>query len=77
MLVASGPYTTNEDLSYEPLAELLRTCRRHSPHVLLLLGPFVDAEHPLIASGACDEPFEALFASKVPGIALEISSGSI
>ena len=65
MLVAAGPYTTCEDLTYAPLRELLGTCQQLQPNVLVLLGPFVDAEHPLIVSGSCEEPFEALFASQV------------
>ena len=31
----------------------------------MLLGPFVDAEHPAISSGALDVTFEELFAMEV------------
>lgn len=65
MVIAAGPYTTSEDLSYEPFEELLKACERLQPQALLLLGPFVDADHPHIASGTCEEPFDRLFASKV------------
>ena len=31
----------------------------------MLLGPFVDAEHPAVSSGALDITFEELFATQV------------
>ncbi|KAK9805391.1 hypothetical protein WJX73_010376 [Symbiochloris irregularis] len=65
VIIAVGPYTTSEDLSYEPLQELLKVCERLQPQSLLLLGPFVDADHPQIADGTCEEPFDKLFTTKV------------
>ena len=65
VIVAAGPYTVSDDLSYEPLQELLQTCHDSQPDVLILIGPFVDADHPLVASGSCEEPFEGIFTSKV------------
>lgn len=51
MLLASGPYTTDADLSFAPLHELLHKAADQKPDVLILTGPFLDLEHPLIASG--------------------------
>lgn len=65
MVVAVGPFTVSEDLQYEPLAALLTVCRKRRPGVLLLLGPFVDAEHPLLAEGTVDLTFENIFESQV------------
>eukprot|EP00877_Chromochloris_zofingiensis_P003455 jgi/Chrzof1/1310/Cz10g02170.t1 len=67
MVVAAGPFTINDDLSYEPLTELLEACRTHPPDVLLLLGPFVDVEHPRISDGMLDITFERLFRDQVVG----------
>ena len=67
LCIAAGPFTTAEDTGYAPLAELLAACAARRPDVLLLLGPFVDVEHPAIASGALDVPFEALFQAQVLG----------
>jgi DNA polymerase alpha subunit B len=64
MAMAVGPFTTSEDLDFEPLAELLSTCRSSRPDVLLLVGPFIDVEHPEIASGAVDATFEDLFQTR-------------
>lgn len=51
ILAAAGPYTTHDNLDYEPLAELVRRARETRPDVLLLLGPFVDVTHPMVAEG--------------------------
>ena len=45
LMVAAGPFTTSEDLSFAPLFELLKEVVRVKPDVLLLIGPFLDAEH--------------------------------
>lgn len=64
-IVAAGPYTTNEDLRYEPLAVLLDYAATAKPDVLLLSGPFVDADHPMIRDGLAEETFDQLFESRV------------
>ena len=67
LVVAAGPCTSAEDLEYAPLGALLDYCAQpaHRPDLLLLLGPFVDAEHPLLRSGLAEESFEELYASRV------------
>ncbi|PSK43077.1 hypothetical protein B9Z65_7031 [Elsinoe australis] len=51
MIVASGPYTQDTDLSYEALHTLLDRAATSKTDVVILTGPFLDLEHPLIASG--------------------------
>lgn len=51
ILLASGPYTTDLDLSFAPLHTLLAKAQAESPDVLILTGPFLDLDHPVIASG--------------------------
>lgn len=51
MLVASGPYTTDTDLSFAPLEAILTKAREQVIDVLILAGPFLDLEHPAVASG--------------------------
>ena len=65
MVVAVGPFTLSEDLEYAPLAALLAVCRQRRPDVLVVLGPFVDAEHPLLTQGTVDLTFEDIFESQV------------
>ena len=45
VVVASGPYTTSDNLSYEPLDDLCSYIEKHKPHLVILCGPFVDAKH--------------------------------
>ncbi|EDW59063.1 DNA polymerase alpha subunit B [Drosophila virilis] len=65
-VVAAGPYTHSTDLFYEPLHELLKYLKEHRPDVLLLTGPFVDAEHKLV--GDLAETFDSFFEKMISGI---------
>ncbi len=51
IIVACGPFTTTEDLEYEPLNDLLTIIRESRPDVAILCGPFVDVKHPSVAAG--------------------------
>ena len=42
MIIAAGPFTARGDLLYDGLQELMSRVRQEAPHVLLLMGPFVD-----------------------------------
>ena len=52
VLIGSGPYTSDTDLSFEPLQALLDKAIETSADALFLIGPFLDIEHPLISSGS-------------------------
>ena len=54
--VASGPYTTDDNLAFEPLHTLCSRVGEAYADALILTGPFLDIEHPLIASGDIDLP---------------------
>lgn len=51
ILAASGPYTMENDLSFAPLYTLLEKAENEKTDVLILMGPFLDLEHPIVASG--------------------------
>ncbi|KAI9652949.1 MAG: DNA-directed DNA polymerase alpha subunit pol12 [Alyxoria varia] len=51
ILLASGPYTPDENLHYEPLHALIDHATTNPPDCIILIGPFLDIEHPLISSG--------------------------
>ena len=51
IMVAAGPFTTSDNLSYTPLNTLLGQVIQTRPDVVILLGPFVDITQPLLASG--------------------------
>ena len=56
VMVASGPYTADDNLEFEPLNALLEKAAESYSDVLILIGPILDVEHPLLASGDFDLP---------------------
>ena len=60
IMVGSGPYTADDNLDFEPLHALCSQAADSYADALILLGPFLDIDHPLIASGDFDLPDEAL-----------------
>ncbi|CAI0425714.1 unnamed protein product [Linum tenue] len=61
VLIGSGPFTTTDNLYFEPLLELLAYARKKQPQLLILLGPFVDSEHPEVKKGTADRSFDEIF----------------
>ncbi|QDS77128.1 hypothetical protein FKW77_001101 [Venturia effusa] len=55
-LMASGPYTNEDDLDYCPFNALLDAAKEAHADTLILCGPFVDVEHPKIRDGDIDFP---------------------
>jgi len=51
VMVASGPFTTADSLSYDALRDLFELVQRDRPHTLVLLGPFLDGGNNDIKSG--------------------------
>ncbi|KAJ9216020.1 hypothetical protein DTO166G4_2264 [Paecilomyces variotii] len=56
ILISSGPYTADDNLEFEPLKELCQKAADQCADSLILMGPFLDIEHPLVASGDFDLP---------------------
>ncbi len=56
VLVASGPYTADDNVTFEPLHALCAKAEETCPDMLILIGPLFDTEHPLLASGDFDLP---------------------
>ena len=65
MVVAAGPFSSKDNAEYEPLQALLEHCSQQPPDVLVLLGAFVDADHPHIQAGTLQESYADLFAAQV------------
>ncbi|KAG8365945.1 hypothetical protein BUALT_Bualt17G0024700 [Buddleja alternifolia] len=65
LIVAAGPFTTSDNLLFEPLTELLAYARRKQPQLLLLLGPFIDSDRPEIRKGIVDETFDEIFQHEI------------
>jgi DNA polymerase alpha subunit B len=56
ILVASGPYTTDQNLDFAPLHAFLDNAANAYADSIILIGPFLDAEHPQIRTGDFDPP---------------------
>ena len=65
MLAASGPFSTSDDLTYAPLTALLSKAADIRPDALVLIGPFVDEQHPSLAAGDLPVSYEELFERQV------------
>jgi len=73
VVVVSGPYTTTDNLNYDPLADFLKYVAKHKPHLVIMCGPFVDAKHPKIdgagGGGDLEVTFEGVFAGVMKSVA--------
>lgn len=56
ILIAAGPYTADDNLAFEPLQALCEKAATTYADTLILIGPMLDIEHPLLASGDFDLP---------------------
>ncbi|KAF2838051.1 DNA polymerase alpha/primase associated subunit [Patellaria atrata CBS 101060] len=56
VLIAAGPYSTNDTLDFSPLRALCEIALSASADALILHGPFIDAEHPLVRTGSFTLP---------------------
>ncbi|CAA6666431.1 unnamed protein product [Spirodela intermedia] len=61
LIIAAGPFTTSDNLLFEPLADLLAYASRKPPQLLILMGPFIDSEHPEVKKGAPSKSFDDIF----------------
>ena len=78
IFTACGPFTTTSNLDFDPFVDLLARTRNMQPDVIILIGPFVDANHPQIQNGICEltteegeavtVSFETLFSEKVASL---------
>ena len=66
--MAAGPYTTSDSLQYIPLQELLAVAAEDKPDVLVLCGPFLDANHADIKTNKfVDKTYEEAFFDRIVG----------
>ncbi|KAM4848023.1 DNA polymerase alpha subunit B isoform X1 [Urocitellus parryii] len=61
VMVACGPYTTSDSITYEPLLDLITVINRDRPDVCVLFGPFLDAKHEQVENCLLTSPFEDVF----------------
>ncbi|XP_028711773.1 DNA polymerase alpha subunit B [Peromyscus leucopus] len=61
VLVACGPYTTSDSITYDPLLDLIAIINHDRPDVCILFGPFLDAKHEQVENYQLTSPFEDVF----------------
>ncbi|XP_014219108.1 DNA polymerase alpha subunit B [Copidosoma floridanum] len=61
LVVAAGPFTRSNDLNYQPLWELMDCVAEEEPHVLVLIGPFIDYNHPDVQNNAFTCTYQDFF----------------
>lgn len=61
VLVACGPFTTSDSITYDPLLDLITIINHDQPDVCILFGPFLDAKHEQVENCLLTSPFEDIF----------------
>ncbi|KAJ7644276.1 DNA polymerase alpha/epsilon subunit B-domain-containing protein [Roridomyces roridus] len=61
VVIASGPFTSDQDLNFQVFNKFMAKLPAHKPAVIILMGPFLDALHPSIKAGDIDIPPQKLF----------------
>ena len=51
IVTSCGPFTTKDNLNYDPLQDIVYSISRDKPDVVIMCGPFVDARQPLVKGG--------------------------
>ncbi|KAI1391250.1 DNA polymerase alpha, subunit B [Hypoxylon trugodes] len=59
IIIGSGPYSADDNLDFEPLHAICSQAADTCADALILMGPFIDVDHPLIATGDFDLPEDA------------------
>ena len=82
IVTACGPYTTSDNLDYEPFIDLMNNVLEQAPDVVILIGPFVDLRHDSIKNGSTKVElegggemvlsYETYFANKITSLLEEV-----
>ncbi|KAI9099409.1 DNA polymerase alpha/epsilon subunit B-domain-containing protein [Phlyctochytrium arcticum] len=65
VVIASGPFTLEDSLNYEPFEDFVKQMEIDAPDVIILQGPFVDSTHPMIMNGDLDISLDGLFREQI------------
>lgn len=76
ILIAAGPYTTSDNMTYEPLKDLINHINTNRPHVVILTGPFMDSEHSNIKNNIMAMPYKVFFEKLIDNLG-EISNSRL
>ncbi|KAK8810534.1 hypothetical protein WA158_007109 [Blastocystis sp. Blastoise] len=51
IITAIGPFTTNDNIDFDPLNDLFELCLAETPNLLILCGPFISRDNQVIKLG--------------------------
>nr|SVE75184.1 EOG090X07VJ [Daphnia dolichocephala] len=54
VIVACGPFTLSDDLEFAPLLELIQQINTMLPHLVIIMGPFLDMKNKKVENGDLD-----------------------
>ncbi|XP_053377619.1 DNA polymerase alpha subunit B-like isoform X1 [Mercenaria mercenaria] len=69
VMVAAGPFSTSDCLSYEPFTDLIEQIQLTRPDVCILMGPFVDCKNAEIENGKLTVTYDDIFTQKLDEVA--------
>lgn len=61
IFVAAGPFTVSNNMHYAPLWTLMEKVAADEPHVLILIGPFLEHTHPEIQGNLIKDTYQEAF----------------
>lgn len=61
MMVACGPFTLSDDLEFAPLVEFIQQINTILPHLVIIMGPFLDVKNKKVESGELDHTYQEQF----------------
>jgi len=65
VLVASGPWTSSDNLEFSFMQTLLQEVQSDEPNLLILIGPFIDEKHPQLQPELQTKTYQEVFMEKV------------
>ncbi|KAJ4447947.1 hypothetical protein ANN_09957 [Periplaneta americana] len=68
IVIAAGPFTQSDNMTFQPLEDLVEYIVDHKPHLVILTGPFIDASHPVVVQGMLAETYSSFFEKIIDGI---------
>ncbi|XP_032790219.2 LOW QUALITY PROTEIN: DNA polymerase alpha subunit B [Daphnia magna] len=61
VMVACGPFTLPDDLEFAPLVEFIQQVNALLPHLVIIMGPFVDVKNKKVECGDLDYTYQEQF----------------
>nr|CAG4643281.1 EOG090X07VJ [Ilyocryptus agilis] len=61
VMVACGPFSLQDDLDFTPMRDLIERIENVQPHLVILLGPFLDARNKKIENAELDRTYQEEF----------------